>query len=174
MGVLAVRDIESRASRFGKKCPMYFLARIADISSARGVEGEPSRDATNTREATMEHETERDATAAGGQDRARRGDYTIWIEAEEWGEGAWNPADEASDVIVTFADGRRWIASFVAYGHVATLVERNRESGENLGGRYLWASDLVLVDQVRRDSIEAVVADLMADGGFESAFTEER
>lgn len=108
----------------------------------------------------------------GGDSGAASPPYSIWIEAEDWGEGAWDPSDEASDVVVTFADGRRWIASFVAYGHIPTLVARNRESGENLGGRYLWASDLVLVDAVSRDSIEAVVADLIRDGGFESAFSE--
>lgn len=125
----------------------------------------------------MARDTTGGAAAAGGeqeqqQPREELPAHTIWIEAEEWGDGAWDPGDEASDVVVTFADGRRWVASFVAYGHVATLVERNRESGENLAGRYLWASDLVLIDAIRRDSIEAVVADLIADGGFESAFSE--
>jgi hypothetical protein len=97
---------------------------------------------------------------------------SIWIEAEDWGE-AWDPRDEASDVVVTLPDDSRWIATFVAYGHVATLVERNRESGENLAGAYLWATDLILVDEVTRPRIEAVVADLLRDGGFEGAFTRE-
>lgn len=97
--------------------------------------------------------------------------YSVWIEAEEWGEGTWDPADEASDVVVTFDGGERWVASFVAYGHVPTLVARNRESGESLGGRYLWASDLVLIERVDRLTVEAVVADLIRDGGFEGAFT---
>ena len=98
------------------------------------------------------------------------GGHSVWIEAEEWGEG-WDPRDEASDVIVTLPGGERWIASFVAYGHVATLVQRNRESGACLGGSYLWASDLILVEDISRPTIEAVVADLMRDGGFEDAFT---
>lgn len=100
------------------------------------------------------------------------GPSTISIEAEEWGE-AWDPRDEASDVVVTLPDGSRWIATFVAYGHIPTLVQRNRESGDNLSGAYLWATDLVLVDEISRPVIEAVVADLIADGGFESAFTRE-
>ncbi|MFL5574506.1 MAG: hypothetical protein ACJ79S_00825 [Gemmatimonadaceae bacterium] len=114
--------------------------------------------------------TSHSSGAAGGGHTAR--DYSVWIEAEEWGEGAWDPADEASDVVVTFGDGERWVASFVAYGHVPTLAARNRESGDCLGGRYLWASDLVLVDRIDRPTVEAVVADLIRDGGFESAFTE--
>lgn len=96
--------------------------------------------------------------------------HSVWIEVEEWTE-PWDPRDEASDVVVTLPDGSRWIASFVAYGHVPTLVQRNRESGENLSGAYLWATDLVLVEEISRPTIEAVVADLIGDGGFESAFT---
>lgn len=104
----------------------------------------------------------RDATTAA---------HSVWIEAEEWDDPG-DPRDEASDVVVTLAAGDRWIASFVAYGHVATLVQRNRESGECLGGRYLWATDLVLVEDISRPTVEAVVADLLRDGGFTSAFAE--
>jgi hypothetical protein len=97
--------------------------------------------------------------------------YNLWIEAEHWPAGEWTPDDDATDVVVTFADCDQWVASFVAYAHVATLVERNRASGENLRGKYLWASDLVLIDSTDRASIEAVIDDLLRDGGFESAFT---
>ena len=34
--------------------------------------------------------------------------YTIWIEAELWAPGQWNPVDDTTDVIVTFADRSRW------------------------------------------------------------------
>ena len=102
----------------------------------------------------MEHDTSATDSGEGGEAAAGAAAYSIWIEAEEWGEGAWDPSDEASDVVVTFG------------------AARNRESGENLAGRYLWASDLILVDAVTRDSVEAVVADLLRDGGFESAFSE--
>jgi hypothetical protein len=97
--------------------------------------------------------------------------YSVWIEAEHWPAGEWTPDDDATDVVVTLPDGTRWVASFVAYRHVATLTARNRESGECLGGRYLWASDLVLIDSTDRASVEAVVADLLQDGGFDTAFT---
>lgn len=99
-------------------------------------------------------------------------DYTIWIEAEEWAPGEWTPDDDVTDVVVTRADGSKWVASFCAYDHVATLRRNCRESGENLDGRYLWASDLVLVDSTARDSVEEIVRDLMESDEFESAFSE--
>ena len=99
-------------------------------------------------------------------------EFTIWIEAESWAPGEWNPRDDVTDVVVTRDDGSRWVASFCAYDHVATLRRNCAESGENLGGKYLWASDLVLVDSTARESVEQVVRDLLESDEFESAFSE--
>lgn len=96
--------------------------------------------------------------------------YRVWIEAEEWDAGEWTPEDAASDVVVTLADGTRWIATFVSYQHVLTLRDRNREAGEALGGRYLWGSDIVLVETIERSLIESVIEELMSDQSFELAF----
>ena len=98
-------------------------------------------------------------------------EFDLWIEAEEWPAGEWQPADAVTDVIVTLADGSRWIATFCAFAHVETLRRNCADSGENLGGKYLWASDLVLVDDTSRPSIEAVVRDLIAVGDVPSAFS---
>jgi hypothetical protein len=56
--------------------------------------------------------------------------YTIWIEAENWAPGQWNPEDDNSDAIVTFQDGSRWGATFFSYQNIRTLVERWKLSGE--------------------------------------------
>ena len=72
--------------------------------------------------------------------------FLLWIEAEEWPAGEWTPADAVTDAIVTLDDGTRWVASFCSFAHLATLRANCAESGENLGGKYLWASDLILVD----------------------------
>ena len=71
---------------------------------------------------------------------------------------------------MTLADGSRWLASFCAFGHLATLRQRCAESGENLGGRYLWASELILVEDTSRPTLEAVVRDLLTRGDLPSAF----
>lgn len=97
---------------------------------------------------------------------------SIWIEAETWAPGAWHPDNDVTDVVVTLEDGTRWVATFCAYAHVATLRENCRASGENLGGKYLWASDLILVDDTSRASVEAVVRDLIAQDALVSAFSE--
>ena len=98
--------------------------------------------------------------------------FELWIEAEEWPEGEWEPADAVTDVVVTLGDGTRWVATFCAFAHLSTLRAACRETGENLGGKYLWASDLILVDDTSRESVAAVVADLVAAGDVPSAFSE--
>src|SRR5689334_9907572 len=98
--------------------------------------------------------------------------FELWIEAEEWPEGEWDPADAVTDVVVTLGDGSRWIATCCSFAHVEQLRRNCVESGENLGGRYLWASDLVLVDDTSRPTLTMVVGDIVASGDLPSAFSE--
>jgi hypothetical protein len=97
--------------------------------------------------------------------------YDVWIEAEHSAPGQWAPRDSNSDVAVTFADGARWVATFFAYDHINTLRRLHQETGECLGGRYFEASDMVLVDEVTRERIEQVVAELIATEHFEAVFS---
>lgn len=104
-------------------------------------------------------------------------EYQIWIEAEAWARGEWNVTDDATDVHVRFADGGEWVATFITYLHLQTLRERFRKSGECLGGRYLWITDMLPVEEVSRPAIEEVVRELLATGEFYSIFrlcSEER
>lgn len=96
--------------------------------------------------------------------------FTLWIEAEHWKDGQWSPSDDNSDAIVTLEDGSRWIASFFSYANIDTLRQRNQQNGECLGGKYFWASDMILIDEISRQSIEQVVSALIMEGSFERVF----
>jgi hypothetical protein len=108
--------------------------------------------------------------AGGGAMPQPRG-YTLWIEAEEWVPGEWTPDDDNTDVIVTFSDASRWVATFLSYTNIHTLTEKNRRTGECLAGAYFWASDMILIDEVSRPRIEEVVQHLIQEGEFEVIFT---
>lgn len=97
--------------------------------------------------------------------------YSIWIEAEAWAPGQWTPIDANSDAIVTFENGDRWVATFFSYQNILSLAGKNVETGECLGGRYFAATDMILVDEVSRERIEEVVADLLESDGFRLYFT---
>ena len=97
--------------------------------------------------------------------------FTVWVEAEHWEEGQWNPVDDNSDAVVTLEDGSRWVASFFSYANIGSLTHKNKQTGECLGGKYFWATDMILVDEVTRESMERVIVDLLAEGSFETAFS---
>jgi hypothetical protein len=97
--------------------------------------------------------------------------YSIWIEAEQWPPGRWTPADDNSDVIVTFEGGERWVATFFSYQNIFSLRDKNRGTGECLGGKYFCATDMILVDEVSRERVEEVVAELLGEESFETSFT---
>ncbi|HJQ25278.1 MAG TPA: hypothetical protein VKA60_15265 [Blastocatellia bacterium] len=97
-------------------------------------------------------------------------EYYIWIEAEQWTPGEWNPIDCNSDVMVSFREGAEWTATFFTYANISTLVEKNGKSGECMYGKYFWATDMILVDEITRERIEEVVKHLIETGGFESIF----
>lgn len=97
--------------------------------------------------------------------------FQLWIEAEVWTPGDWNPADANSDVMVTLADGSQWVATFYTYANVMTLAAKNTQTGECLNGTYFWDTDMILVSEVSRAQIERVVAHVLEEGYFERAFT---
>jgi hypothetical protein len=96
--------------------------------------------------------------------------YAVSIEAEHWAAGEWNPLDDNTDVWVRFADGTEWVATFFTYQNVLTLKAKNQQTGECLDGRYFWAIDMVLVDEVSRERIEQVVAHLVESGKLKDIF----
>lgn len=98
------------------------------------------------------------------------GKYKIWIEAEEWVEGEWDIHNDNTDVIVEFDNGERWLASFFTYSNINKLVEKNKATGECLNGKYLWSSDMILVDEVSRERIQEVVNYMINKGDFEGEF----
>ncbi|OME92383.1 hypothetical protein BK127_42030 [Paenibacillus sp. FSL H7-0331] len=94
----------------------------------------------------------------------------MWIEAENWADGEWDIYDDNTDVIVTFEDGSRWVASFFTYKNIQTLTEKNRSTGECLRGKYFWGSDMPLIDECSRNRIEEVIRHLINEGDFENIF----
>ncbi len=96
----------------------------------------------------------------------------IWIESESKGPivGGLKITDDNSDVIVTFWDDKKYVATFFTYDNVKTLTEKNKKTGELLSGKYFWASDMILVHRIDRDTIEKVIDDLIREKYFDQLF----
>jgi len=108
--------------------------------------------------------------------------YDVWIEADHWGKGQlyphlptadWSWDDACSDVSVTFANGVKWIATFVTYQHVASLRQQLSKTGECLAGRYLQIADMVLVEDVSRVTVEEVIRHMLQTREFQRSFRLE-
>jgi len=97
---------------------------------------------------------------------------SIWIAAENWAIGQWRSLNDNTDVIVTLSNEERWIATFFTYHNVLSLVERYKQSGECLHGKYFWGSDMVLVDEISRNNIETIIHHLIITGEFQSIFSQ--
>jgi hypothetical protein len=96
--------------------------------------------------------------------------YSVTFELEECKPQPWSVEDDNSWVWVTFENGIRWVATFVTYRNIETLRAQCEQQGHQLGGRYLWVADIVIVEQLTRSSIEAVVEAMVRSGEFERAF----
>ena len=98
----------------------------------------------------------------------------IWIGSEEHGPIINGTAivDDNTDVLVTFDDGAVYVASFFTYENIENLRRKNAGTGECLSGKYLWASDMILIDKVDRNSIEQVIADLLREDSFDAIFSK--
>jgi hypothetical protein len=83
-----------------------------------------------------------------------------------------DPKDGNADLEVRFEDGSRYAATFFTLKNLRSLFEKNEQTGECKDGLYLWASDMVIVKELTEAGISETVADLIAQGEFEGAFSE--
>jgi hypothetical protein len=82
-----------------------------------------------------------------------------------------HPTADNVDVEVVFNSGEFYVATFFTLENIRELMEKNRRTGECLGGLYLWASDMIIVERLTLDAVSRTVADLLASGEFGAAFS---
>lgn len=85
-----------------------------------------------------------------------------------WEGDAPETADQA-DATITLSDGTRRSATFMTLGVVSKIMDRWRDTGECLSGRYFWCSDLVIIREPGFDSMIAAVQDMIATGEIDDA-----
>lgn len=96
--------------------------------------------------------------------------HSLWIESEACDTFNCDISNDNTDVVVTFENNDRWMASFFTYNNIQKMVEKNKCTGECLNGKYFWSSDMILVDEVSRTRIEEVIEHLLNENDFECTF----
>ncbi len=81
-----------------------------------------------------------------------------------------NESEEYTDVVVTLENGEKYIASFFAYGSIASIVKRNLASDKNLAGRFFWSKHMILTSSCDFDTVKEVVEYLIEEGDFKNVF----
>ena len=96
----------------------------------------------------------------------------IWIASEVHGPviGGTAEINDNTDVIVTFNDNTRFIATFFTYENIEHLRQKNKRTGECLNGRYFWASDMIIVDRINKKEVEEIIDSLIEDDYFTLIF----
>lgn len=98
----------------------------------------------------------------------------IWIESEVKGaiiEGELYTNDN-TDVIVTFDNDKKYIATFFTYQNIEHLRLKNQKTGECNSGYYFWASDMIIIERTDRKSIISTIEYLLHNDEFYSVFNE--
>lgn len=77
--------------------------------------------------------------------------------------------DDNVDAIVTLPSGEKRTLTFFTIKNIASIMESYKSTGECLSGRYFWAADMVIVTDLRRSTLEAVVTDMINNGELAAA-----
>ncbi|MFG1821417.1 hypothetical protein ACGFIJ_02930 [Microbispora bryophytorum] len=65
------------------------------------------------------------------------------------------------DATITFPDGSRRYATFMTLDVVQKIMDKDTRTGESLGGRYFWCSDLIIIRDVGFEEMAAAIRDLV-------------
>lgn len=79
-------------------------------------------------------------------------------------------ANDNVDVAVEFANGKQYIATFFTVLNIQRIMEGYQHTGECLYGTYFWCSDLIVVKDLRMETIEATIKDLIQREMLETIF----
>jgi len=81
--------------------------------------------------------------------------------------GKIDPLDTNADVIVDLPDGRSFAVTFFTVRNLQSLMSKHRETGEAPYGLYMYATDMVVVETLTRESVDKAVAELVRSGDIE-------
>ena len=87
-------------------------------------------------------------------------------------ENGINSTDDNVDVEVRLDNGKFYTATFFTLENVRSLLTRYKSTGECANGLYLWTVDMIIVENLSKETIRKTVDDLIESGEISSAFSE--
>ena len=86
--------------------------------------------------------------------------FKLWLEFEEVDPENWNIENDACNIHVELADGRKYGLNVWTYSLLKKVVDDDIVSGNNLNGLYQIPPDL-FVKELTRNCIENTIQDLL-------------
>ncbi len=80
--------------------------------------------------------------------------------------------NDNSDIFVEFENGDSYVSTFYTYQNIEWLKNKNLKTSECLSGKYFWASNMLIIEKLDRDTIEKVIEELIINNEFNLVFQE--
>lgn len=80
-----------------------------------------------------------------------------------------NPQDDNVDVEITLDDGGIYSATFFTLKNLKAIIDSHKISGESAGGAYIWAVDMIVVEELTEEVIFKSIEDLIQKGNISIA-----
>ena len=77
--------------------------------------------------------------------------------------------DDNVDVIVRFPQGEARTSTFFTVRNIESIMAGYRASGECLAGRFFWSKDMIIVEDLRMETIRDTVHELVRSGEYRHA-----
>ena len=75
--------------------------------------------------------------------------------------------DDNVDVRIELADGRAYSVTFFTLTNLETLMARWGRTGECANGLYVWATNMIVVQEITHAVVRSVAQDLVETGDIE-------
>ncbi len=76
--------------------------------------------------------------------------------------------DDNVDVRIDLEDGRAYSVTFFTIENLSTLMVKWGKTGECANGLYVWAKNMIVVQEISQAVIRKVIQDLVETGEIES------
>jgi hypothetical protein len=87
--------------------------------------------------------------------------------------GAESLSDDNVDVSIRLWGGDIFYATLFTLKNIESIMQRYKDTGECLSGRYLWSKNMIIVESLDAKTIHAVIHDMVMNGEYLHAFGKE-
>jgi hypothetical protein len=94
----------------------------------------------------------------------------IILTAEKLDNTQVNYEDLNTDVIVNFENGDKYVATFFSHKNLKKTVDADRQAFDFSSDRYYRILNMVLVEDLNKENLLAVIECMIAEGDFQLIF----